>query len=173
MVSVIVPVYNVEKYLSDCIESILRQTYSDLEIILVDDGSTDNSGSICGYYECVDTRIKVYHKINGGLSDARNYGIKKSHGDEIILVDSDDVIADNMIEVLYSLKVQYNAEMSVCFRKHINEEGGFIQTGEKDNENWLFILQIPLKNRLKYILNQKGEEWWHGVSYMIRIYLME
>ena len=97
MVSVIVPVYNVEKYLSDCIESIIRQTYSDLEIILVDDGSTDNSGSICGYYECVDTRIKVYHKINGGLSDARNYGIKKSHGDEIILSAITSSLSTNII----------------------------------------------------------------------------
>lgn len=156
MVSVIVPVYNVEKYLSDCIESIIRQTYSDLEIILVDDGSTDNSGSICGYYECVDTRIKVYHKINGGLSDARNYGIKKSHGDEIILVDSDDVIADNMIEVLYSLKVQYNAEMSVCFRKHINEEGGFIQTGEKDNEKLVIYSSNSTEESFKIYFESKG-----------------
>lgn len=93
--SVIVPVYNVEKYLSKCLLSILNQTYRDFELILVDDGSTDNSSRICDHYESSDDRIKVIHKKNGGLSSARNEGIKYSSGDYIIFVDSDDYWSSN------------------------------------------------------------------------------
>ncbi len=93
--SVIVPVYNVEKYLSKCLVSILNQTYRDFELILVDDGSTDNSSRICDHYESSDDRIKVIHKKNGGLSSARNEGIKYSSGDYIIFVDSDDYWSSN------------------------------------------------------------------------------
>lgn len=93
--SVIVPVYNVEKYLSKCLVSILNQTYRDFELILVDDGSTDNSSRICDHYESSDDRIKVIHKKNGGSSSARNEGIKYSSGDYIIFMDSDDYWASN------------------------------------------------------------------------------
>lgn len=93
--SVIVPVYNVEKYLGKCLASILNQTYRDFELILVDDGSTDNSSRICDYYESNDDRIKVIHKKNGGLSSARNEGIKYSSGEYIIFVDSDDYWSSN------------------------------------------------------------------------------
>ncbi|MGN1337401.1 MAG: glycosyltransferase family 2 protein [Candidatus Coprovivens sp.] len=92
LISVIVPVYNVEKYLKKCIDSILEQEYTNLEIILVDDGSTDNSGNICDEYKKIDSRIKVIHKKNGGLSDARNKGINISTGDYLSFVDSDDFI---------------------------------------------------------------------------------
>lgn len=92
LVSVIVPVYNVENYLAECIDSIINQTYSNLEIILVDDGSTDSSGRICNDYEQKDDRIKVLHKINGGLSDARNAGIEIAKGEYISFIDSDDFI---------------------------------------------------------------------------------
>ena len=80
LISIVVPVYNVEKYVGKCIDSLLRQTYTNLEIILVDDGSTDNSCNICEQYAIKDNRIRVYHKQNGGLSDARNYGIKRASG---------------------------------------------------------------------------------------------
>lgn len=93
--SVIVPVYNVEKYLSKCLKSILNQTYGDFELILIDDGSTDNSSTICDQYESNDDRIKVIHKKNGGSSSARNEGIKYSSGDYIIFMDSDDYWASN------------------------------------------------------------------------------
>lgn len=99
-VSVIVPVYNVEKYLKECIDSILSQTYSNLEIFLVDDGSTDRSGTICDEYQKKDTRITVIHKENGGLSDARNAAIDKCSGDYITFVDSDDYVSPCFIEVL-------------------------------------------------------------------------
>ncbi len=89
-ISIIVPVYNVEKYLKECIESILSQTYKNIEIILIDDGSTDNSGKICDEYLKKDSRVKVIHKENGGLSDARNTGIEIASGKYIGFVDSDD-----------------------------------------------------------------------------------
>lgn len=101
LISVIVPVYNVEKYLHKCINSILNQTYKNLEIILIDDGSTDNSGKICDEYALKDNRIKVIHKENGGLSSARNAGLDICSGDYIGFVDSDDYIAEDMYEYLY------------------------------------------------------------------------
>lgn len=97
-VSVIVPVYNVEKYLNKCIESIIKQSYENIEIILVDDGSTDKSGKICDEYSLKDSRIKVIHKENGGLSDARNYGIDAATGDYLLFVDSDDYIDIDLIK---------------------------------------------------------------------------
>lgn len=102
LVSVIIPVYNVEKFLEECLNSILRQTYKNLEIILVDDGSTDSSGTICDNYKLLDDRIKVIHKKNGGLSDARNAGIDVAIGDFISFIDSDDYVSEIFIEVLLS-----------------------------------------------------------------------
>lgn len=114
LISVIVPVYNVEKYLEKCIDSILNQTYKNLEIILVDDGSKDQSGVICDSYAKKDKRIIVFHKKNGGLSSARNYGIDNSHGQYIGFVDSDDYISNDMYETLYQLITDYNADLAMC-----------------------------------------------------------
>lgn len=102
-ISVIVPVYNVEKYLNRCVDSIINQNYSNLEIILVDDGSTDNSPYICDDYENKDERIKVIHKKNGGLSSARNKGLEIASGDYISFVDSDDWIAEDIYEYCINL----------------------------------------------------------------------
>ncbi len=113
LISIIVPVYNVEKYLEKCIESIKKQTYKNIEIILVDDGSKDNSGKICDQAEKKDNRIKVIHKTNGGLSDARNAGLKIAKGDFIGFVDSDDYIKEDMFETLYNLLENYNADISI------------------------------------------------------------
>ena len=101
-ISIIVPVYNVELYLEKCIESIINQTYTNIEIILVDDGATDSSGNICDLYSKKDSRIKVIHKRNGGLSDARNVGIEKAVGQYLMFVDSDDYIDKTMCEKLYN-----------------------------------------------------------------------
>lgn len=98
-ISVIIPIYNVDKYLSRCIESIISQSYKELEIILVNDGSTDKSGEICDEYSLKDKRIKVIHKENGGLSDARNKGIEQSTGKYIAFVDSDDYILEDVYEI--------------------------------------------------------------------------
>lgn len=101
LISIIVPIYNVELYLEKCIESIINQTYKNLEIILVDDGSTDSCGKICDEYAKKDNRIKVIHKINGGLSDARNKGMEIAKGKYIGFVDGDDYVASDMYETLY------------------------------------------------------------------------
>ncbi len=114
LITVIVPVYNVEKYLSRCVDSIINQTYSNLEIFLVDDGSPDKCGKICDDYAKKDQRIKVIHKQNGGLSDARNVALDVATGSYITFVDSDDYIALDMIENLYNDLKKYDAEIATC-----------------------------------------------------------
>lgn len=112
MISVIVPVYNVELYLKECIESILTQTYTDLEIILVNDGSTDNSIKICEDYASKDKRIKVINKVNGGLSDARNVGLKIATGEYISFIDSDDyIINKDAYENMYKIAKENNSSL--------------------------------------------------------------
>ena len=113
LISVIVPIYNVEKYLKKCIDSILKQTYTNLEIILVDDGSPDNCGKICDEYAKKDKRIKVLHKKNGGLSDARNKGIEIAKGRYIYLIDSDDIITKDSIEILYKNIIETKKDISI------------------------------------------------------------
>ncbi|MBR6046024.1 MAG: glycosyltransferase [Ruminococcus sp.] len=110
MVSIVIPVYNVEKYLRECVDSVLRQTYSDLEIILVDDGSPDGSGAICDEYAEKDSRVTVIHKENGGLSDARNAGMAAAHGEYIYFLDSDDYIVDDAIRLLVDRARTENAD---------------------------------------------------------------
>jgi glycosyltransferase involved in cell wall biosynthesis len=114
LISVIVPVYNVEKYLRKCIDSILSQTYTNLEIILVDDGSVDNSDKICDEYKEKDSRIVVIHKENGGASSARNVGLDMAHGEYIGFIDSDDYIDSDMYEELYKNMQDNNADLSIC-----------------------------------------------------------
>lgn len=111
LVSVIVPIYNVEQYLRECIDSIIRQTYKNLEIILVDDGSPDNCGKIAETYAEKDNRIKVLHKENGGLSDARNVGITEAKGEYISLIDSDDYISEFFIEIMMKNAMKYDADV--------------------------------------------------------------
>lgn len=114
LVSIIVPVYNTKKYLPTCIESIINQTYKNLEIILVDDGSTDESGKICDKYAKKDSRILVIHKKNGGQSSARNDGLKVMHGEYLAMADSDDELAPNFIETLLGLYSTKNCSLSLC-----------------------------------------------------------
>ena len=114
LISIIVPVYNVEKYLKKCVYSILNQSYKKLEVILVNDGSTDNSGKICDELSREDSRINVYHKDNGGLSDARNYGVAKANGEYVGFVDSDDYIDQYMYENLYKAIRKYNTQIAEC-----------------------------------------------------------
>ena len=114
LISIIVPVYNVEKYLKKGVYSILNQSYKNLEVILVNDGSTDNSGKICDELSREDSRIKVYHKDNGGLSDARNYGVAKANGEYVGFVDSDDYIDQYMYENLYKAIRKYNTQIAEC-----------------------------------------------------------
>ncbi len=125
-ISVIVPVYNVEKYLDKCVESIVNQTYKNLEIILVDDGSTDNCPEICDEWAKKDNRIKVIHKPNGGLSSARNAGMDSMTGSYIQFVDSDDYIKSNMIEVMYGNIIKGDYDVCVCNYSFIDESDNVI-----------------------------------------------
>lgn len=113
-VSVIVPVYNVEKYLHRCVDSILAQTFHDFELILVDDGSPDNSGAICDEYAEKDSRVVVIHKPNGGVSSARNCGLDRARGKYVMFCDSDDYVADTWIEKMHQLICQENVCMGMC-----------------------------------------------------------
>ncbi|HFU4055250.1 TPA: glycosyltransferase [Streptococcus suis] len=113
LISVIVPVYNVENYLHECLDSILNQTYQNLEIILVNDGSTDSSGRICDDYAAKDSRIKVIHQENGGLSDARNKGLDTMTGQFVTFVDSDDIIYHDAIEIMYHYLKQTHTSIAV------------------------------------------------------------
>ena len=113
LISVIVPIYNVENYLRQCLDSILEQTFHNLEILLVNDGSTDDSGQICQEYLKKDSRIRYFEKENGGLSDARNYGIERAQGEYLTFIDSDDWVTSTYIEELYIKLQHYNADISI------------------------------------------------------------
>lgn len=119
-VSIIVPVYNVEEYLKECIESIINQTHKNLEIILINDGSTDNSLNICKYYETTDSRVKVIDKINEGLSEARNTGVRHSTGEYLIFVDSDDFINEDMVEYLLNILIINKGCIAQCSFKRFS-----------------------------------------------------
>lgn len=111
LISVIVPVYNVEKYVEKCVLSLIRQSYKNIEIILVDDGSTDESGEICEKLISLDRRLNVYHKKNGGLSSARNYGMKLAKGEILAFIDSDDCVHENFFEILMDARKQTGADI--------------------------------------------------------------
>lgn len=114
LISIIVPIYNVERYLDRCIQSIVTQSYQKLEILLIDDGSTDQCGVICDKWAKNDDRIQVIHKKNGGLSDARNVGIAHAKGEYLCFIDSDDYIEQSMIQVLYENLNRAKADISMC-----------------------------------------------------------
>lgn len=114
LISVIIPVYNVQKYLDRCIHSVLGQSYTKLDIILVDDGSSDGSGSVCDKYQETDGRIRVIHKQNGGLGDARNVGIDAAKADYLIFLDSDDFVDREYVSFLYALLRDNDADISIC-----------------------------------------------------------
>ena len=155
LISIVVPIYNVEKYLNRCVDSILNQTYRDIEIILVDDGSPDRCGSICDEYQKRDTRIKVIHKKNGGLSDARNAGIKMAHGEYITCIDSDDFISPFFLENLWTAMKKSKCEIATSWFVDYYE-GDKIPKAQK-----LDIKDIQVLNREKFyerLLYQDGVE---------------
>ena len=180
MISVIVPVYNVEKYLEECIESIINQTHRDIEIILVDDGSTDNSGALCDEYAGKDSRIRVIHKENGGLSDARNCGMKAAKGEIISFVDSDDYLSPFFLEIMYEAMMNGNCDI-VALKSACEFWDGYacseLSTCENDYKvkycstieatRQMFYMKIltgaQFKLHKKYILN--GIEFPYGYYY--------
>lgn len=141
LVSIVVPVYNVENYLEDCITSLVNQDYKNLEIILIDDGSTDSSADICDRYAELDDRILVLHKENGGLSDARNMGLRNATGKYVTFVDSDDTVDSTYVSYLYDLLVSENAELSICEFNYVDEKKHRINH--------------PLDDGRKMVMNQK------------------
>lgn len=158
LISIIIPVYKVEKYLEKCIESVLKQTYTNLQIILVDDGSPDNCGKICDEYAKKDVRIEVIHKANGGLSDARNVGISIAKGKYIGFVDSDDYIKIDMYEKLINLIKKYNADISICNLYDVIDGKEYIRNKENGIQeyNRIEILKETLldKNIQSYAWNK-------------------
>lgn len=114
LVSIVVPVYKVEKYLKRCVESLVAQSYTNIEILLVDDGSPDRCGVMCDDLAKTDSRIRTFHKENGGQSDARNYGTERANGDFIAYIDSDDFVAENYIERMMSMQTTHNADIVCC-----------------------------------------------------------
>lgn len=167
IVSVIVPVYHVEKYLKKCVDSIINQTYKNLEIILVDDGSPDNCPKICDNYALKDNRIKVIHKVNGGLSDARNAGIDAASGDYLMFVDSDDFIEPEMIEVLYNALFDNDATMSICNYKLVYE----------NPDDYVDDDVSPIKDGIisgkELISDLFFNKYWHWVIAVCKLYRKE
>lgn len=141
LISIIVPAYNVEKYIEQCIDSILCQTYQHIEIILIDDGSKDSTGSICDLYAKKDKRIRVIHKENTGLSSVRNLGIKLAKGDYIGFVDSDDVISTDMFEKLFTNLMATNSDIAICNYQIIDEKNQKREKGFYSFEKKIEILQ--------------------------------
>ncbi len=139
LVTVIVPVYQAENYLERCIQSIQNQTYRNLEILLIDDGSTDASGKICDNYEKEDIRIQVFHKKNGGLSEARNYGIERAKGEYLAFVDSDDYVAEDFIETLLESAIRNQSELVMC--QFVQVHGEKLPAGQKGEERVVSVME--------------------------------
>lgn len=148
-ISVIVPVYNVEQYLERCVDSIINQTYTNLEIILVNDGSTDNSGKLCDELAKKDERIRVIHKENGGLSDARNRGIDESESDLVGFIDSDDYIDSDMYEVLLKNLNDTDADLSMCALYDVYNNTPEVQVTNK--ETW----ELSSEQAIKMVMEAK------------------
>ena len=123
VVSFVVPVFNVEKYLEQCVSSILSQSYRNIEVVLVDDGSTDNSGSICDSFVKKDKRVRVIHKENGGLSSARNAGLEIITGSYVVFTDSDDFVSPDMVQTMLNTIQSTDSDLVICNYAYTDEEG--------------------------------------------------
>lgn len=147
LVSIIIPVYNVEKYIEKCIDSIINQTYKNLEIILVDDGSPDGCPEICDKYALQDSRIKAIHKKNGGLSDARNAGLDIMKGEWVIFIDSDDFVSPYHVENLYYLVKKFNTNIAITsFECFYNENKKFIYKKITNEKVLIHISKEAIEN---------------------------
>ncbi len=168
MISIVVPVYNVEQYLPRCIDSLLAQTYQNLEIILVDDGATDRCPEICDEYQKKDKRIKVIHKENGGLSDARNAGTKMACGEYIGYVDSDDFVTPDMYETLAKALEEKQADIAVCNYLYVDEEG--MEIAEKNKILPIEDIVLSGKETTGKLI---GENYAYWVTAWNRLYRRE
>ncbi len=172
LISIIVPVFNVETYVERCIESLISQSYRNIEIIIVDDGSTDNSGKICDKYRERDSRVKVIHKPNGGLADARNTGLDKAKGGYIAFVDSDDWVAADYINEMYKVLVLNDSDIAVCKFQRVSQNRVM---SHKSNE----IQKVYIREEaVKQLLYQKistsvwgklyKNDLWNGVRFPVQ-----
>lgn len=164
LISIVVPIYGVEKYIAACIDSILAQSYRHFELILVDDGSPDKAGEICEQYLKVDSRVIVLHKNNGGLSDARNYGLKYASGEYITFIDSDDLVERDFIKTLVDLVVEQNADIS-CVNSYTTYE----RTLRNNTSAGSNILVLDGSDALEHGLFRKG----FGISAWGKLYKRE
>lgn len=162
LISVIVPIYNTEKYLVECVESLRKQTYSNIEIILVDDGSTDTSIEICDGFAEKDSRVRVFHKKNEGVAVARNFGIQQSNGQYVVIVDSDDIAVDRMIEVLYTQIKENDADIAV---------GNYYIYDESDGNFYYYITDddycVEVLSSQELIDRQAGAWKWNSTAFML------
>lgn len=149
LVSVVIPVFNVEQYLSECVESVINQSYKNLDIILVNDGSTDKSGELCDQYATADKRIRVIHKANGGLSDARNEGVKKAKGEVVSFIDSDDYVSPYFIEIMVNVMLNGNCDFVVL------SDGPSFWDGEEEK---VFLAKNALDYSAEYVSSKEALE---------------
>lgn len=161
LISIVIPVYNVEQYLDYCMQSVFAQTYKNLEIILVDDGATDSSGKMCDEYAKKDARVKVIHKENGGLSSARNTGMKEVNGEYFSFIDSDDYIRVDYISKMYEYMLNDNADMVVCSFKKVVKDEEFRTVSACASEHYVFEKEMA---RYK-ILSRQVPIYAHGKLY--------
>lgn len=166
-VSVIVPIFNVEKYLKQCVDSLLNQTLKDIEVILVDDGSPDSCPQICDEYEKQDSRIKVIHKKNGGLSDARNAGLELVQGEYVAFIDSDDYVDLQMFEKLFV--VCKHRKLDVCFCDYNFDYNGVVKPACKQTDNLIIESESGVKN---FLLDMVGPlpEYPSDVKYLVSVW---
>lgn len=160
LISIVVPVYNTEKYLDQCIQSVLAQTYTNWELLLIDDGSTDSSGAICDKYAAEDNRIRVYHKENGGVSAARNTGIDNTYGEWITFLDSDDWFETSSLEILYN-ETKKNDNIDICW-------GAFRIVDFKNNES-----QVIKKTANADIINSLMTGFTPSTGCLVRTALLQ
>lgn len=149
LISIVIPIYNVENYVEKCLNSVIRQTYNNIEIILIDDGSKDKSKEICDSYARKDKRINVIHKENRGVSSARNTGIEAAKGNYITFIDSDDYIDEDYIEKLYGLCIKNNSDIVICGVKDEDCDGNIVKQSKEIKVN------LNKKDFLKELLNQQ------------------
>lgn len=153
LITIVVPVYKVEPYIHRAVDSILQQTYTNLEIILVDDGSPDGCPTICDNYARQDNRVRVIHKLNGGLSDARNAGMKIARGEYIMFVDSDDYIANHLIDCFLTVIKKERVDIVCCGLNIINNEGhiyDYRKTESSFKSDGISITKLLLSDRYPY-----------------------
>lgn len=164
LVSILIPVYNVECYLNDCLDSVMAQTYDNLQIILCDDGSTDNSPSICSYYQNKDSRISVITQKNSGLSVARNNLLKRANGEYVYFLDSDDYISQNAIEQLLYTAQETNSAVVMFLCNEINQEGKIIETRRYYQKKGNY--ELGINGRIFFELLCKNKDFKSGAVFL-------